>query len=110
MENLDCCFLLRLPRQYFTLGLINHHALKNILNGRARRCCEKARLVPLRLISNRAGWKSHITTGAAGAGWPGRDNSQQTEAHGRGEGTQQIIFMGGVGTTSHRPDSQQSTQ
>lgn len=50
MENLECSFLKRFPRQYFSSLIINHSALKNILDGGARRCCERAGSALLRLI------------------------------------------------------------
>lgn len=50
METLECCFLRRSPGQYFTQSLINHTALKNILECAARRCCERTGTALLRLI------------------------------------------------------------
>lgn len=75
VENSERHFQKRLPKQYFAQCIINHAALKNMLDGGARRC---ERSGPRWLADRHGpGWKSHITTGAAGAGWTGRKDVGQ---------------------------------
>lgn len=72
VENSECHFQKRLPKPK---RIINHAALKNMLDGGARRCESSGP----RWLADRhgPGWKSHITTGAAGAGWTGRNDVGQ---------------------------------
>lgn len=82
MEHFERCFLKELPGQYFTLRLINHPALKNTSSA-----AEAGDVVVKELFSfstgRGPGWKSHITTGAAGAGRLRRGDGQRTGARGR---------------------------
>lgn len=95
VENSERHFQKRPPKQYFAKRIMNHAALKNMLDGGARRC-ERSRPC---WLADRHGpeWKSHITTGAARAGWTGRkDVGQQNGSIREGQGQRDERMFWGV--------------